>query len=686
MIPDEHSRPSKRFRSLRSLGWIPVLLILVGVQGSAGPRLSFTVDRVFPEDCLVSIEITGPRAVLKAFARAGGLFPGRPDHPRTVPSVVGDQVVWVPAGPVASALIYSLDLPYRKGGGPALGKLLRSTEGWAAFSLMPRGRLGAVGVLALALARADVPPRMPEGYWHAYANGLLVLSTCPDAVRTVEKRIMGLGRARGTPATGPRCRIRVRLQELLRRRPRAGKPVLDILKHYVPWLPETVEVTWQGGREEIRFPVGDLSSILEPEGPRGLPRIPNTLFQIEGRIALPEGLEGLQKPLARNPFGLRALLARSWPGDPPDLLTLARHCTGRFALIGHRHSNTIVPVVGLEVRNPDRTLTLLENRLLATGTCDRMDQKPVPYTFPRHVPDSLRFSMLFQQLRNMINAVRAYQVALAFGWVWLGPESDVRSILRSLERQEDFTAGPGTMAPSPPGPGNPGSPVLGRVDLNVSALWNEFLMLEWVDASSLHLSAIEEDLKQDTMNLARAWGRLCFTVSRDGRALVLKRRVPLSRSLLTLLAARGFTFHETVSALEHYVRHKVRGELQILFRDQQAYQKLKGRHADSTAQLVEAGLWAPGTPETGKVWEAYILGVVKRVERGNRTRPSTHSGRFALFAIPRSSGPAGWRPAYLIREDGRIFVGEAPSRSLEVLPEDLKAAGWRPVPVGEKER
>jgi len=568
----------------------------------------------------------------------------------------------------------------------ALGKLLQSTEGWAAFSLMPRGRLGAVGVLALALDRAAVPPRIPEGYWHAYVDGVLILSTCPDAVRAVEKRIQGLDGDRRIPAAGPGCRIRVRLQELLRRRPRAGKPVLDILKHHVPWLPDTVEVTWQRGKEEIRFPAGGLASILEPGGPRSLPKIPGTLFQIEGRIAMPEGFEGLRRPMARNPLGLRALLARSWPGDPPDLLTLARHCTGRFTLIGHRQSNAIVPVVGLEVRNPDRTLTFIDTRLVATGACDRVDRAPVPYTFSRHVPASLRFSMMFPQFRNIINAFRAYQTALAFGWVWLGPKDEMESILRSLEREEDYAPGPGTVTPFPPGPGNPGSPVLGSMDLDVTALWNEFLSQEWEDAASLHLPTIEENLQQDTKVLALACGRLSFSVSLDGKALVLKRRVPLSRSLLTLLAARGYAFHETVSAMEQYVRLEARKELRTLLKAQQVYRKRNGRHAESTARLVEAGLWAPGTPGTGKIWEAYVLGVVKRVAQGNRTRPLSRSGRFTLYAIPRCSGPAGWRPAYLMREDGRIFMGEAPSRSLDVLPEDFGAAGWRPVPVAAQER
>ena len=628
----------------------------------------------FPPDSLITLEIDDPQAILRAFSRAGGLFPGRPGHPKTDPSMSGDQVVWLPTRSAASALVYSFSLPYLKGMDRAIGDLLARTEEKIAFGLIPRGRLGADPVLALTLARKDLPPKPPPGLHSAYVQGVYLLSPNPEAVKAAGYRLKAGPRRLRSSQPAPGSCLRVRVHELLFRRPRSGIPVLGILKVFLSGLPEEIEVCWNGTAETIHVRGNVLPRILEPVTGKTEFRNPYATYSIDGKIILPEGLIEIRDSLEQNPLGLLDALAYSWPTDSPDLATLSRHLTGRFKLVGNRSSARLIPVIGLETKNPRRALAFLRSLLVATGRCDEKYLLPGCHTFPLHMPYWLKDRILKTLFRQQINRVRVYQVGHAFGWIWLGPELEMNRFFRGIRFMDERDRMHRDSSRIPPGRGS--WERLGEVNLSVSSLWNNFLEKAREDAASLypHPSNVHETLEAVTSDLARSCGRLSYSVFREGDVLVLHRPVSLRKSLFPLLVARGARFWDTVQEKEQEVRFKARKCLRALHKARQAYHRLKGCQPDSLLQLRESGLW---TERSDRVREAYAFHVVEWIP--GKSEPSDfRNGGDVLYACPRSSGPSGWRPAFLILQNGRIFAGDPVRGGIKSMsPESLAEDGWR---------
>jgi len=288
------------------------------------------------------------------------------------------------------------------------------------------------------------------------------------------------------------------------------------------------------------------------------------------------------------------------------------------------------------------------------------------------MPHWLKNRMIHMLFRRQINRARSYQVGHAFGWVWFGPEQEMARVFRgidySAERNQTGHDAPKTHSV------HRTRVSLGEMDLSVSYMWNGFLENAWRDAASLYPPTAHEKLKAVTSDLARSCGRLSFSVFREGDELVLHRQVSLRKSLLPVLAARGARFWDTVQEKEQDVRLEARRCLRAMQKARLAFCRLKGHLPDSLHQLSESGLWSGSS---GLVREAYSFRVVNWIP-GKGKVEHDRNGEEALCAFPRSSGPSGWRPSFLIFRNGKLYIGDPILGGAESMSaESLAEGGWR---------
>ena len=76
------------------------------------------------------------------------------------------------------------------------------------------------------------------------------------------------------------------------------------------------------------------------------------------------------------------------------------------------------------------------------------------------------------------------------------------------------------------------------------------------------------------------------------------------------------------------------------FRPQNRFRDRRNEYARSIDQLERTGLWRPA-PDPAYAFRLEITG----------------DDRLRIIALPRRSGPTGWRPAFAIEGNGSIYCG-----------------------------
>ncbi|MBN2491058.1 MAG: hypothetical protein JXQ29_09430 [Planctomycetes bacterium] len=647
---------------------------------------------LLPSDALLAIEADSAEAVLSALAGAARLFapPGRTAAAEAVRQG-DDGAVWQPYLPAASALLHTLELPYEESLRFALARWLELSRGPVAFGLVAQAEAGDAPVLAFTLpaGRRLEPP--VHGMHQERAGLVWVASPARWAAEALRAHVSQLPGSERTSGAGHR--IRWNLGEIQRRRPWMLDTTLGVLRHYVALSPRAVEVVWepsrrdaaateveeagaQSGEETVRLlGFGDFAGMLEPDAGMPTPRHADCSIRLAGRLRVPEGLEAAPALLGRDPLGILSALVCSWPVAAPDAARLARELTGRFQVLVVRGSGQFVPVVGLELSHAVRGRRELDRLLVESGVCERQQTEPVPFTYPRRKPLWLIRNDLLQHLFRQYSATRSYQVATAGGWVWLGPRDEMRDVLlavrserRAVAPGEELRASATRRAGGIAGGGSPRPAAaggrLGWIEVNPLLLW---------DALVFEHGSIDgdEDREEPHDRLVQGWqrrladqlGPLAFAVTSTRPDLVLRREIPIGRSLLVVAAARAYRSWGAIWDHERQVRRRARGELALLDRVRRTLRANGVRALESLAGLSASGLWEPD-PEVARY---YRFGVA-----------AAQDGTTWLYAVPAANGPAGRRPTYLVDAAGRLLTGTTGAGGGLALPAgDPAADGWR---------
>lgn len=627
--------------------------------------------RLLPPDSLLALEVPSVESALREFVRSRRLFPLRPGSESVKRAVIGERIEWIPFLPAAAALAYALELPYRDDVRRALAGWLERSSGPCGFGLLPEGRFGAEPVLAFTFGAGAAPERVPEGLHVTTEGRIWIVSPSQEAARRVKDHLARATNSRrgANDADHPRVRtrMRIKLKALLRRRPVASESALSVLRYFVAGVPDTVEVIWQGGEETIRVGIGPAASLLEPTTGRLEPTYLYCSVRFSGKLAIPEGLGALSGILRRDPLGIRTVLSRAWPVETPALSELARHLTGRFQILVQPCSGGLLPVVGIEVRNPRAALARLGRLLVASGVCEQHPRAEGVFEFPYRLPPEVRRNHMLLVFFRSQNQRREYRVALTDGWIWLGPRQETEAVVEAYDADREIEADPNRPAPDP---ASALRPAYGRFQVNTAPLWDDLVHEHGsITFEGEVTTRALRRLRESRGELADALGLFSYEIGRDGSTLELRRRVPSGKSLLTVLAAYGYRSYEELSHEEQQVRRAARNELRTLLRAQLTHRVRYGRFAPALSDLVRTRLWPPNSSAGDP---AYTFQVdLKAVG----PKP-----RLVLYAIPRGPGPAGRRPAYLIQEDGKLFTGRAESSDVMGTPQaDLLDHGWRRV-------
>lgn len=663
-----------------ALVWLVTLARPAAVQ--SGPQAS----RLLPPDSLLAIELKSPESALTAFVRSRRLFPLRPGSEAAEPAVIDEKVVWLPFLPASAALVYALELPYRDRFRRVLAGWLERSSGPCGFGLLPVGRFHAEPVLAFTFPPGAVPERTPDGFHAETEGGTWIVSPSLAATRRVKDYLAHRQSPRPSRTGVDHFRLRIRLKELLFRRPAACESALSVLRYFVSEVPESIEVGWANGEETIRIEVGPTASMLEPTSGSLRPTYIYCSVRFLGKLAFPECLGVLSRRLESDPLGIRTVLARAWPVPAPALRDLVRHLTGRFQVLVPPSSGGLLPVLGIEVRNPRTALARLRRLLVASGVCEERERVTGVFEFPYRLPPEVRRNhMLLVFFRNL-NQRREYRVAMAGRWIWLGPEREVEAVLEAFDADQEIEALPNRRPnpdPEKPEPKGTVRPGYGRFEVNTAPLWDDLLYEHGqVTLEGEATTRAIRSLRESRGELADALGPFSYEVDRSGSTLILRRPAAYAKSLLTVLAAYGYRSYQELRHEEEQVRLAAQKELKILLRAQLAHRARYGRFAETPDDLVRARLWRPDASAADSAYRfAFKLSPVGAPETASRTEEAGGRGsRLIAYAIPRGLSPAGRRPAYLIQEDGKLFTGRAEPGDLVRMPEgDLRDLGWRRV-------
>jgi len=655
------------------------LLWLATPAFPAGPP---PASRLLPPDSLLAIELQSPESALSAFVRSRRLFPLRPGSEALKPA--DEKIVWLPFLPASAALVYALELPYRDRFRRVLAGWLERSSGPCGFGLLPVGRFHAEPVLVFTFPPGAAPERIPDGFHAETEGGTWIVSPSLAATRRVKDYLARRQSPRPSRAGVDHYRLRMRLKELLFRRPAACESALSVLRYFVSQIPESIEVSWEGGEETVRVEVGSTASLLEPTNGSLRPTYVYCSVRFAGKLALPECLGALSRTLENDPLGIRTVLARAWPVPAPELRDLARHLTGRFQVVVPPSSGGLLPVLGLEVRNPRNALARLRRVLVASGVCEQRERATGVFEFPYRLPPEVRRNhMLLVFFRNH-NQRREFRVAMAGGWIWLGPEREIEAVLEAFDADQETESRPNRPTPDPEAPDRERAvrSGYGRFELSTAPLWDDLLYEHGlVTLEGEATTQVIRSLRESRGELADALGPFSYEVDRSGSTLIFRRPATYEKSLLTVLAAYGYRSYQELRHEEEQVRLAAQKELKILLRAQLAHRARYGRFAETPDDLVRARLWRPDAGAGDPTYRfAFNLNTVGAPGAANRMEAGGRGTRLIVYAIPRGLSLAGRRPAYLIQEDGKLFTGRAEPGDLVRMPEgDPRDLGWRRV-------
>lgn len=646
------------------LAGLVLSLFVQGVVRAQGTEASARA-LLLPQGCPLVVEVEDLPAVLHALKGARRLFTSGPVADDDTAAVEGDVVEWSPSEALAGALVHALCWPHGERVRTYFAALIAATPDCIGVGWVPTKRDGLAPVVVVKQAPVEhLDP--PSGTLTAAVRGYLIIASEQCALDRVRAHLNASARLAAEPArTSAGCRMWLHPRLLLDRMHPGSVSAFASLRHFLVDWPRRISIEWRAGHERIRVEAPRLAGRLGPTAAIPAPRYVSCSIRWAGRLALPEGLEGLADLLERDPLGIGAAVVRSWPASTPERDVIARHLSGRFQmlLVRSNGSFTPVPVVGLEMVSAKRGVALLDRLLVASGLCDRLDDKPAPYTYVRRLPAELRSdSRLVRILRFYGPQWRQYGLGVAGNWLWLGPMDEVKQVMRS-SRSETVRLAAAVGDEPTDGPFR-----AGELDIDAFALWEhlDFQHL-FISRDSTRRDATEERMRQTMGELAGVMRRPVFVVERDGQALLLSREASLADSLFSFLAARSSRFHAEIELAQADLRREVRVALTALLGAQAIFRRLKGKYAGSVAELTRAGLWrAQENPARSAI------------ELGVRAAGTA----FVVFALPRDAalGQERFGRAYAMRADGVLLVGPRDLGGIEtLLGAERNSPAWRRV-------
>ena len=262
---------------------LPVILFSCSLYCSVSAIAAASDERgllaALPPDAIIAAEVCDIATALDAVRRSRLLVP----KVRSGAASDGAEAADGPLRDAAMVLAFTCDLTFDEAIEEVLIERLAAGTGPVAFGLVPIGHAGAAPVVIVSGARDGPALASGSGLVIRAVGRHCVLSTSQAVVDLVAERLTKVSPIAGRSRAD--LRVRIDVQQLLARRPAAGRPLMSVARHLAGSLPKRIDVVYEAGREVVRL------HGLDPEPALGLPAAHNC-------------------PCCQSPFGPAARSAR----------------------------------------------------------------------------------------------------------------------------------------------------------------------------------------------------------------------------------------------------------------------------------------------------------------------------------------------------------------------------------------